>query len=90
MLEQPLLFTGCSSVQSFNSPPIPNMVGQDIFGTPPLTVWCLCGLKTPCYDIFHQVLPAQPVPREAESFPRGSKYPKDVSLPTFLAYLQPV
>ena len=23
MLEQPLLFTGCSSVQFFNSPPIP-------------------------------------------------------------------
>ena len=54
----------------------------------------LCGAcvayKTPCYDIFHQVLPAQPVPRDAESFPRGSKYPKDVSLPKFLAYLQPV
>ena len=81
--ETPYGETGCLSnlyyllaVQAFSfliHLPFPNMVGQDIFGTPPLTV-----------------LPAQPVPREAESFPRGSKYTKDVSLPTFLAYLQPV
>ena len=28
--------------------------------------------------------------REAEDFLRGGKYPNDVPLPTFLAYLQPV
>ena len=34
--------------------------------------------------------PNAPVPREAEDFPRCGKYPKDVPLSTFLAYLQPV
>ena len=32
----------------------------------------------------------QPVPREAEDFPMGGKYPKDGPLLTFLAALQPV
>ena len=35
-------------------------------------------------------LPTKLVPREAKEFPRGDKYPKDVPLHTFLAYLQPV
>ena len=30
----------------------------------------------------------QPLSREAKYFPRGSKYPKSVSLTSFLAYLQ--
>ena len=30
------------------------------------------------------------LPREAEDFPRDGKHAKDVPLPTFLAYLQPV
>ena len=34
---------------------------------------------------FHPTLP-----REAENFPKGIKYPRDVPLPTCLAYLQPV
>ena len=34
--------------------------------------------------------PIQPLPRKAEDFPRGGKYPIYVNLPTFLAYLQPV
>ena len=38
--------------------------------------------------IVHQVLPTQPLPREAD-FPRGDKYPKDVPLPTNLHYLEP-
>ena len=33
---------------------------------------------------------SQSLPREAEDFLRGDKYPNDVPLPTFLAYLQPV
>ena len=32
----------------------------------------------------------QLVPRVAQNFPRGGKYSKDVLLPTFLVYLQPV
>ena len=35
-------------------------------------------------------LPTQPKPREAEEFPGGGKYPKDIPQPRFLAYLQPV
>ena len=46
--------------------------------------------RTPCYAIDHKVLPTQPLPREAEDFPRGGKYPKDVRLPTCLDYLEPV
>ena len=38
--------------------------------------------------IVHQVLPTQPLPREAD-FPRGGKYPKDVPLSKYLHYLDP-
>ena len=38
----------------------------------------------PCCSIGHQILPIQPLPREAEDFPRGGKYLKDVPLPTYL------
>ena len=44
----------------------------------------------PWHAIGNQALPTQPLPWEVEDFPRDGKYPKDVSLPTFLAYLQPV
>ena len=33
--------------------------------------------------------PTQPIPREAQDFPRSGKYPKDVPLPTCVDYLQP-
>ena len=46
--------------------------------------------KTPCQSIGHQVLPTQPLPKQAEDFPRGSKNPKDMPLPTFLGNLQPI
>ena len=38
MLEQTLLFTGCSSIQFFNSPPFPSTLILDTFGTLALTV----------------------------------------------------
>ena len=79
MLEQPLLFTGCS-----------NTVNQDTFGTLPLTVQYLCDLLD---AMPHQWSPStsHPIlPREAEDFYSGGKYPKYVPLPTFLACLQPV
>ena len=44
----------------------------------------------PYHAIGYQVFPKQPLPREAEDFLRGGKYPKDVPLPTYLDYLQPV
>ena len=42
-----------------------------------------------CCSIGHQISPSQPLPNEAEDFPRGRKYPKDVPLPTHLDYLSP-
>ena len=43
---------------------------------------------TSCHAIAYQVPPTQTLSREAEDFHRGGKYPKDVPLPTFLAYLR--
>ena len=42
------------------------------------------------HAIGHQVLPTQLLPSEAEDFPSGTKYCKDVALLTHLNYLQPV
>ena len=44
MLEQPLLFTGFSYIQFFNSPSFPNTVSQDTFDILPRTVQCLYDL----------------------------------------------
>ena len=38
MLEQLLVFTGCPSIQFFNSPPFPNTISEVTLGTLPLTV----------------------------------------------------
>ena len=45
MLEQPVLFTGCSRIQFFNARPFPNTVSQDTFGTLPSTLKYLCDLQ---------------------------------------------
>ena len=73
-----------------NSPPSPKHSQSGHFGTLPLTGQYLCDLRDtmPCH--WSPRLSTQPLPREAEDFPKGGKYPKDVHLPTFLAYLQPV
>ena len=44
MLQQPLLFIGCSSIQFFNSQPFSQKYQSDTFGTLPLTVQHLCDL----------------------------------------------
>ena len=90
MLEQPFFFTGCSSIQFFNSPPFSHTISQNTFGTLALTVQYLCDLQDarPCHWSPSTSHPTHP--REAEDFPtRGGKYPKDLPLPTLLAYLQP-
>ena len=52
----------------------------------------LCSTCVTYGTLFHvivnQVLPTQPLLREAD-FPRGGKYPKDVPLPKYLHYLDP-
>ena len=44
MLEQPLVFTGCSSIQFFNSPHSLNTVSEAAQGNLPLTMQHLCDL----------------------------------------------
>ena len=44
MLEQPLVFTGCSSIQFFNLPSSPTAVSQGAWCNLPLTVQHLCDL----------------------------------------------
>ena len=70
--------------------PYPNTVSQDTFDTQALTVQYFCDLQDtmPCHWSLSTSHPT--FPREREHFPRGDKYPKDVPLPKFLAYLQPV
>ena len=45
---------------------------------------------TSCHSIGHEVLPTQPLPKEADDFPRGGNHPKLVPLLTCLAWLQPI
>ena len=88
MLEQPLLFTGFSYIQFFNSPSFPNTVSQDTFDILPRTVQCLHDLWD-TIDLLHW-LPSTSHPtltRETEDFPKGDRHLKDVLLPTFLDYL---
>ena len=64
-----------------------NTVSQATGGNLQLTLQLLCvTYGTPCRDIGHKVLPTQPLPREAEEFPRGDKYLKHVPLSIYLAY----
>ena len=45
--------------------------------------------RMPCHAIGHQVLPTQPLPREAGDFPRGDKCFKHVPTLTYLIYFPP-
>ena len=76
MLEQLLLFTDCSNIQFFNSPP--PLITQRQSVRPPLvastTVCSPCvTYGTLCHAISHQVLPNRPLTREAEISPRSDK-----------------
>ena len=44
----------------------------------------------PCHAIGYQVLSNQPLSTEIGNFPRGGKYPKDVTLSTCFNYLQQI
>ena len=76
MLEQPLDFTGCSSIQFFSL----LLSLTQLVRLPGVTYHLLCSTCMTygklCHAIGHQVLPTQPLPKEAEDFPRGNKYPK--------------
>ena len=81
------LLTGCLGIQSFDSPPIPTVRLLLV------TYLSLCSTsvtyRTPCHSIGHSVLPTQPLPREAQDFPRCDKYFKHVPPLTYLIYFSP-
>ena len=89
MLEQPLVFTGCSSIHFFNSLPFPKTVSQAVLGTLSLTVQHQCDLRD-TIPLYCSPITSHPtLTGEAEGFPKAGKYPKHVTLPTYLDYLQP-
>ena len=83
------LFTGCLGIQFFDSPPFPTQsVRLPLLTYPSLCSTCVT-YRTPCHAIGHQVLPAQPMPREAEDFSRGGKHFKHVPPLTYLICFSP-
>ena len=95
----PLGETGCLSnlyyllaaqASSFNSsPPLPkrSQLGHTSYPTPQCPAPVLLQDATLGHWLPSDSHPS--LPREAEDFPKGGKYPKDMPLPTFLAYFQP-
>ena len=71
MLEQPLLFTSCSSIQFFTT--LSQSVRSHLVASTSLCSPCVT-YGTLCHAIGHQVLPIQPLPRETEDFPSDGKY----------------
>ena len=62
--------------------PSPKKVNKATLGYLPLAVQSLCDLATLWHVIDHQMLPTQPLPREAEDFSRGAKYVNHMPLLT--------
>ena len=91
-LTNPYVFIGCSSIQFFNSRLFCKTVNQFTFNTLPLTVQHLGNLWNTMplhYMLCHQLRPTPLLPRQAEVFPGGEKYPKHVPLLTYLVYSSP-
>ena len=71
-------------------PPFPTQsVRLPLVTYPSLCSTCVT-YRMPCHAIGHQALPTQPLPREAEDFPRGDNHSKHMPLLTYLAWLQPI
>ena len=81
------LLTDCLGIYFFYSPPFPvSRLPLDTY--PSLCSTCVT-YRVLCHAIGFQVLPAQALPKEVEEFPRGDRYFKHVSPPTYLIYLSP-
>ena len=89
LLSNQYLFSVCSSIQFFNSflwltrhyviPLVNTLISHN-----------LCDLQETISHYWSPLsLPIQPLPTEAENFPRVFKHPKHVLLPIYLAYLLP-
>ena len=83
------LLTGCFGIQFFDSPLFPTQSVRLSLVTYPSLCSTYVTYRTPCHSIGHQVLPTQPLPREAEDFPKGDKYFKHMPPPTYLIYFSP-
>ena len=85
MLGQPLFLSGCSSIQLFNS--LLLLIGYH--PTPLVTTLISFNLHKSRDTIRRHwttlSFPIQYLPREADDFPSGGKYPKHVPLPIYLA-----
>ena len=61
---------------------------------PLVTYLSLCSVYvtyiTPCHASGHQGLPTQPLPRQAEDFPRGANNSKHMPQLMYLVWLQPI
>ena len=67
------LLTGCLGIQFSDSPYFSTQsVRLPLFTYPSLCSTCVTH-RTPCHAMCWQVLPTQPLPREAEDFPRTDK-----------------
>ena len=87
MFRQPLLLlTGCLSIQFFDSPQH-NQLGQFWLPTP----HCAAPVWHAGYHAFQwspsASHPTEPLPREAEDFPRGERHFKHEPLLTYIIYL---
>ena len=81
---QPSLKETGSAQGFFNSPPLPNTLSQDTFGTLLLTVQYFCNLWDAMLCHWSPSTFQPNLPMEAENFPWDGKNPKDVSLPKSL------
>ena len=68
----------------------PNTVSSVTYGYHPSLCSTCVTYRTLYRAIGHQVLPTQPLPREAEDFPRSGNHSKHMPLLTYLAWLQPI
>ena len=92
MLEEPYLLAAQASsfLISHLSPLSKHRQSGHTFGTLPPTVQYLCDLRYTIPHHWSQNTSHPNLHRERGDFPMGGKYSKDVPLPTFLAYMQPV
>ena len=76
--------------QFYNSHPFPTQSVR----LPLVTYSSLCSTcvtyRMPCHCSSHQLLPTQPLPREAGDFPRGGSHSKHVPLLTYLTWLKSI
>ena len=83
------LLTGCLGIQFLIHSPFPTQSGRIPLVTYPSLCSTCVTYRMLCHAIGHQVLPTQPLFREAEYFPRGDKYFKHVPPLTYLIYFSP-